>query len=394
MAPVQTFSVAELAEYLKVGLERDPGLRDLWVSGEVSNLVKAVSGHAYFTLKDAAAALRCVLFKGGRGAQHLQHGAQINIHGRVSLYTQRGDLQIYADVVVPAGQGVLQAEFERLQAKLEAEGLFDVSRKRPLPAFPCRIGIVTSETGAVFHDIVRVLTHRYPLAEVVLCPAQVQGDEAPAQVAEAIRALNQTEGIDVIIAGRGGGSLEDLWAFNTELVARAIHASRVPVVSAVGHEADVTIADLVADLRAPTPSAAAMAVSPDVRELSNEVFALATRAVAVLDGMVLMGRRDVTGLVHRMRGRLPDNATARLGVDDLLERGQRALLRGLRRQKEQTEALTLTLAALDPRAVLARGYAILIRADTGTTVSSTSAVTAGDRIRATVRDGTFEAEVR
>ncbi|MDA1035510.1 MAG: exodeoxyribonuclease VII large subunit [Chloroflexi bacterium] len=390
---MQVFTATQLAEYIRVTLERDAQLRDVWVTGEVSNVFRSGAGHVYFILKDSGAVVKSVLFSGNAGAEHLVDGAQVNLHGRVSHYTARGETQLYADAVVPAGLGALAAEFELLRAKLEAEGLFDPSRKRPLPQFPTIIGVVTSEQGAVIHDITHVLANRYPLAEVVLFPATVQGDNAPGEIAEGIRAFNTIEGISVIIVGRGGGSMEDLWAFNTEIVARAIHASHIPVVSAVGHESDFTIADFVADLRAPTPSAAA-AVSPDIRELQREVFNLTQHARQSIGAHLMQRSRDVESLVDRMKHTLPDTASQRQRVDDVLERGRTALGRLIASRKEQTAGLAAALSALNPVAVLDRGFAVLTKPGTGETVASVADAAPGDIVRARVRDGSFDAEVK
>ena len=390
---VQLYSVTELAEYLRASMESNPQLQDLWLSGEVSNLVTSASGHTYFTLRDERAALRCVLFKGKQGAEHLANGGGVNAHGNISFYETRGETQLYVDAVQPAGLGVLEAEFQRLLEQLRQEGLFDESRKRELPAFPHRIGVVTSDTGAVFHDVVNVLSERYPLAEVVLCASMVQGDDAPAQIASAIQTLNELGDIDVIIVGRGGGSLEDLWAFNTEEVARAIYASHVPIVSAVGHETDVTIADFVADYRAPTPSAAAMAVSPDAQTLAYDVSTLVQRGRGAVSYAMSGYSRDVAALVERLKGRLPDTAGLRQRIDDLLAVGRSAVTRLLEQRTEQTRTLAAALSALGPAAVLARGYASLAYAETGAQMVSADAVRVGDALRATLHDGAFDTEV-
>src|SRR3990170_3714685 len=272
---IEAYSVSRLARYLKDLLDSDLALSNLWVEGEVSNLSRSSAGHLYFTLKDEEAQLRCVMFRRASGGAPVENGTQVLAHGNVSFYEVRGDLQLVVDSVQPAGVGPWQAEFERLKEKLEAEGLFDPARKRPLPRFPRRVGVVTSPAGAAFHDICHVIGRRWPLAEVVLAPTAVQGPEAAAGICEAVRLLNQEEGIDVVIVARGGGSLEELWPFNEETVARAIHGSRLPVVSGVGHETDYTIADYVADVRAPTPSAAAETAVPDRAEVARQVLGLA-----------------------------------------------------------------------------------------------------------------------
>jgi len=392
--PMDIYTVSQLADYVRTTLARDPLLRDVWVSGEVTNLFRSGAGHVYFSVKDTDAAMKSVLFAGNAGAQHLTSGAQINAHGRVSYYPVRGETQLYVDVVLPAGAGALAAEFERLRAMLETEGLFDPSRKRPLPTFPTTVGVVTSEQGAVIHDIMNVLAHRYPLAELILFPATVQGDSAPAEIAEGIRTLNALGNISVIIVGRGGGSMEDLWAFNTEEVARAIHGSRVPIVSAVGHESDFTIADFVADLRAPTPSAAAAAVSPDIRELRREVLNLTRHARQHLGTQLIQHSRATETLVSRMQRTLPDTAVQRQRIDDVLERGRTALRTIFNTRRHETLALETALGALSPLAVLDRGFALVTNPSTGTPISSVSDVAAGDIVRVQVRDGSFQTDVR
>jgi exodeoxyribonuclease VII large subunit len=257
--PPEAIPVAVLARALKERLEQDPALQDLWIVGEISNLTIAASGHAYFNLKDESASLRCVFWRSANAGQrqHLEHGASLIVHGSIGFYEARGELQFVVDFVQPAGVGALQAEFERRKAGYEAEGLFDPSRKRPLPKFPRTVGVVTSERGAALQDILTVLGRRWPLARVVVAHTLVQGEGAAESIAQAIREIAPHGAPeawpDVLIVGRGGGSIEDLWAFNEDPVVRAIFGSPVPVVSAVGHETDVTLADLVADLRAPTP---------------------------------------------------------------------------------------------------------------------------------------------
>ena len=388
---MQIYTVAQLAEYIKASLDRDRILNDIWVTGEVSNLFASGVGHRYFTLKSAEHQIKAVLFSDRQGGEHAANGAQITARGRVSFYPARGETQLYADALFPSGSGALAAEFERLRAMLEAEGLFDAARKRPLPPFPRKIGVATSAQGAVIHDIVTVLRARYPLGHVVLCDAVVQGADAPAEIAAAIRALNAAQ-TDVIIVARGGGSLEDLWAFNSEPVARAVYASRVPVVSAVGHESDYTIADYVADLRAPTPSAAAAVVAPDVRVLAAEAASLADRARGATVRYAALRRADVESLTSRMRRAIPDADAHRQRVDELLERARAAHASSVRFRREQVAALQKTLDALNPASVLERGYAVVARAD-GRPVASASDVAPGDPIRATLRDGAVEAVV-
>lgn len=391
---MEVFTVTQLADYVRSTLERDAQLSDIWVTGEVTNLFQSGAGHVYFAVKDVNSQVRSVLFSGNPGAQHLAAGAQVNVHGRVSFYPVRGETQLYVDAVVPVGLGELAAEFERLRAKLETEGLFDPSRKRPIPSYPTTIGVVTSERGAVIHDIITVLTTRYPLADVILYPASVQGDDAPANVADGIRALNALEGVSVIIVGRGGGSMEDLWAFNTEEVARAIHGSHVPIVSAVGHESDFTIADFVADLRAPTPTGAAVLVTPDVADLRRQVLTQTRHARASLATLLAQRSRAVESLVVRMGNTLPDTPTQRQRVDDALERGRTALRTLFASRREQTGGLITALSALNPTAVIDRGFAVLTKSATGVPIASVNDVSVGDIVRARVRDGSFDTAVQ
>ena len=273
---MRILTVSQAVSYLRELLESDLVLGDVWISGEVSGPRTQPSGHTYFVLKDASTQLRSVLFRAAQLRQrrlvdYLTQGSQVIVHGRLTVYEARGELQIVVDFVQPAGVGLHHAQYERLRLQLEEEGLFDAARKRPLPLFPRRIGVVTSPAGAVFHDICNILRRRWPLAEVVLAPTPVQGQEAPIGVVTAIESLNLLGDVDVIIVARGGGSVEELWAFNEEPVARAVFGSLVPIVSAVGHETDYTICDYVADLRAPTPSAAAELVAPDWLQVAAQI---------------------------------------------------------------------------------------------------------------------------
>jgi exodeoxyribonuclease VII large subunit len=390
---MQSYTVTELTQYLRISLERDQALNNLWVSGETSNLTRSAAGHCYFTLKEATASIRCVLFKGQTGSEHLSNGNQVNAHGRISFYVTRGEVQLYIDMVQPAGLGVLAAEFERLKSQLEQEGLFDLSRKRGIPSFPSRIGVATSETGAVFHDICTVIKRRYPIAEIVFCPTAVQGNEAPGQLAQAIRVLNATEDLDVIILGRGGGSLEDLWAFNTESVARAIYGSKVPVISAVGHETDFTIADFVADMRAPTPSAAAEAVTPDIETILTEIKFLMTRSINTIFHIMADKSRSLEFVINQMYDRIPHFADHRQQIDDLLSHAHQITTTTLTRKGEQVEGLKASLMALNPASVLARGYAVISTHDRASRISSIQNVSNGNQLKVTVKDGSFEVQV-
>ena len=268
------WTVTDLTRHLRQLLETDLDLQDVWVQGEISNLSRPASGHVYFTLKDSGAALRCVMWKSDAARLRFppQDGSAVEAHGRIGIYEVSGQYQLYADNLRPLGEGVLYQEFLRLKALLETEGLFDLSRKRPIPELPHRIGIVTSPTGAALRDMLQTLQRRMPLAEVILAPTPVQGDEAPPALVSAIQMLNRMAAPDVILVGRGGGSMEDLWAFNDERVVRAVTRSQAPVISGVGHETDFTLVDFAADLRAPTPTAAAeLATAVTVIDLRQEL---------------------------------------------------------------------------------------------------------------------------
>jgi len=390
---MQVYSVSSITTYLRELLETDAHLTDIWVGGEVSNLTRSTAGHLYFTLKDSESQLRCVFFRGATLQRDLasmvESGAQVVAHGRISLYEVRGDLQFYVDFVQPEGVGVLAMEFERLKARLAQEGLFEQSRKRPLPPFPARIGVVTSPTGAVFHDICATLARRWPLAEIVLAPSAVQGVEAARGIVGGIAALNDEPTMDVIIVARGGGSMEELWAFNEEAVARAIYASHAPVVSAVGHETDYTIADYVADVRAPTPSTAAELVAPDRRavavSLDTRRTSLSTAVrISIDDGAACL--RDALG---RMEHCAPPIDRDRQRVDDALRVAGAMIDTAMARSREHIGGFLLQLRSLHPQATLARGYA-LVEKD-GVAVRSVRDVKAGDALDVRVSDGAFPA---
>ena len=388
----KVFIVSELISHLSNTLDADPLLNDIWITGEVANATTSSSGHTYFSLREEKASFRCVLFSRYTGAEHVVNGSQVNVHGHVTIYAARGEIQLTSDIVQPVGIGLMAAEFELLRQKLEEEGLFDPTRKRVLPELPKLIGLVTSETGAVFHDISNTLSRRYPVAELLLSAVQVQGDKAENGISEAIKKLNKVQGIDAIIIARGGGSLEDLHAFNSERVARAIHASKVPVISGVGHETDVTIADWVADIRAPTPTAAAELVSPSKDAIYLEIATIFSRSWAFLSEKVMNKKLEVEKLASTMEQVLPNINDLRQSVDLHLLTAKQSV--GLLSSKYQTdlEQNKSALFALNPKAVLKRGYSV-IELEDGKRVTSASLIKFGSIVKATLLDGYFNATV-
>lgn len=391
-----TWSVTEITRLVRELIEGEMALQNVWVQGEVSNFSRPKSGHWYFTLKDAGAALPCVMWRSlaEQQTQAPRDGDALEVHGSFGVYEAGGRYQLYVDEIRPAGEGVLYQEFLRLKAELEAEGLFDPARKRPIPAWPRRIGLVTSPTGAALRDMLDTLRRRYPLVEVVLAPAAVQGPGAPAELATALERLNQFAHPDLILLTRGGGSLEDLAAFNDEGLARTISSSPVPVISGVGHETDFSIADFAADLRAPTPTAAAELATPDRIELKAALVELES---GLKRGMVA-ALREQRWALQAARGRLerrsPEARVSgeRQRVDDLARRGERALRGQARHFRTQLLCLGAKLSALSPSGVLGRGFAAVSKAGDGV-VSRVEQVRAGDALEVRVSDGRFGARV-
>ncbi len=387
------YSVSQVMTYLRDVLTQDPVLQDVWVQGEVANLARPGSGHSYFSLRDADATMRCVMFRGGSGPELLANGGAVFAHGRVSVYEVRGDLQLVVDIVQPEGVGDLQLKLEQLKLKLEKEGLFEPSRKRPLPSFPRRMGVVTSPSGAVWQDIQTVVRRRYPLVELLLAPTAVQGDGATHGIVDALQALDLMSDVDVVLLARGGGSLEDLWPFNEEAVARAVFASRAPVITGVGHETDVTLADLVADRRAPTPSAAAEMAVPDRLELAGRIVQFQQAITAGVSDRLRELQVALSYMGPRLlRGR-PDLDGLRLRVDDLLRSVARLLRHDIEVRSERTDGLFMRLEALSPDDTLRRGYAIVQKQTEAAVVSDSDQVAAGDLVRVTLARGGFGAEV-
>lgn len=393
----QSLSVTELNNFIKGLLEQEPALSNVCVRGELSNYKIYPSGHHYFTLKDSESSLRCVMFKSSASKLRFrpENGMSVTVYGRVAVYPRDGAYQLYCSAIMPEGAGDLQIAFEQLKAQLASEGLFDRSHKKALPQFPKRIAIITSSAGAAIHDMIRILGHRWPMAQVVLLPVRVQGVEAPLEIAGAIRYANEFKVADVIITGRGGGSMEDLWAFNDERVARAIYASELPVISAVGHEPDVTISDYVADARASTPSNAAEIVVPDWHDIQDSLDSYGIRADQAL-------RKKLVSLSERLESYrnkrvLTDPAAyidnRRIELDHVRDRLAAAEERNLSKCRQNFVALTAALDAMSPLRVMSRGYAIAERND-GAVVRSTDMLNAGDSITLRLLDGRADCLVR
>ena len=434
------FTVSRLNQTVRLLLEREVG--QVWISGEISNFTQPASGHWYFTLKDDTAQVRCAMFRNSnrRVTFRPQHGQQILVRASITLYEPRGEYQIIVESMQPAGEGLLQQKYEQLKAKLAAEGLFDQQSKQPLPSPAHCVGVITSKTGAALHDILHVLKRRDPSLPVVIYPTAVQGEDAPGQIVRAIELANSRQECDVLIVGRGGGSLEDLWSFNDERVARAIFASRIPIVSAVGHETDVTIADFVADLRAPTPSAAAEMVSRNQLELLRQLQSGQQRLEMAMDYYLANRTRRFTQLEHRLQQQHPQLRLAR--QQTVLERLRQRMTYAMdtqlkrlgQRQQRMTQRLnqhspqprihraqnrvqqleyrlaqlmsarlsatrerfgnTVThLEAVSPLSTLARGYSVTTATD-GNVLKQTKQVKAGDLLTTRLADGWVESEVK
>jgi exodeoxyribonuclease VII large subunit len=440
MSPTRTiYTVREITAILRRALDSDPKFRGLWVQGEISNFVRATSGYIYFTLKDAHSQIKVAIFKPNVFRFPPQNGDEVLVRGKLDIYDQRSEYQIIVDTVEPVGAGALQLAYERLKAKLDAEGLFDDNLKKPLPKFPRRIGVVTSATGAAIQDILRTLEERYPAVEVLLCPTLVQGEGAAEQIAHAIGRLNQIPGVDVLIVGRGGGSIEDLWPFNEEIVARAIFDSDIPVVSAVGHETDYTISDAVADERALTPTDAATLVVPDQQDLRWQLDEYQRRLVRNITHRIESEQRELTHLQARIAHPRQIDVLNRFHqtVDQFETQGQRAMRDGLSERAGRLERLYTELVhrrptpqiqelrhklneltqrlesaiteqitgateawrvassrldALSPLATLARGYSVCQNAE-GATVTDVSQVEVGERVDVQLARGSLECKI-
>jgi exodeoxyribonuclease VII large subunit len=391
----QALTVTELTRQVKAHLEGR--FESVWVAGEVSNFRRYDSGHCYFTLKDSAAQLSCVLWR--MTAEGLRFapadGQQVLAHGRLSVYEPRGQYQLVILQLEPAGLGALAAAFEALKAKLAAEGLFDPARKRPLPAYPRAIALVTSPSGAAIRDLLKVILRRWPRIELLLAPVRVQGEGAAREIAEAIARVNAHGRADVMIVGRGGGSLEDLWAFNEEAVARAIAASRIPVISAVGHEVDFTIADFVADVRAATPSHAGELVVPEYRAVVEQLARLRTQLPAALLQRVAVSRERLRALASSWALRSPEERLQqfRQRVDDLQARLEPLAREALQARQLELAAFRARLEGLSPLKVLERGYSVTTRERDGQVLRAADAVREGERIVSRLARGKLVSKV-
>ena len=390
------FGVAEVNQLVKQLLDGEPMLQNIYVRGELSNYKMYPSGHHYFTLKDADGALRCVMFRGQASRLRFrpENGMQVIARGRITVFPRDGAYQLYCDALTPEGAGDLAVAFEQLKAKLHAEGLFDPAHKKPLPRYPQRIAVVTSAAGAAVHDMIRILRRRYPIAKVILLPVRVQGAEAPPEIAGAIRYADRWKIGDVIITGRGGGSMEDLWAFNDERVARAIYDCETPIISAVGHEPDVTISDFVADARASTPSNAAEIAVPDQMELLRWLRGAGDRMVQCETGRLEAARQRLDNLASKrvMRDQLAYVQDKRMELAHLQQRLGDLSGALLSRRRQRFSALAAALDAMSPLKVLGRGYAVA-RSQDGTILKSGREVTPGDRVSVTLGEGGFDAVV-
>ena len=392
----QVLSISQLNEYLRVKMNDDPFLTQIAVRGEISNYKLYPSGHHYFTLKDEASALKCVLFRGNATGLRFRpaNGMQVIAMGRISVYPRDGVYQLYCTALVVDGVGDLYAAFEQLKAKLAAQGLFDPGHKKKLPQYPGTIGIVTSSAGAAVHDMLRILSKRYPLTRVRLLPVRVQGAEAPGEIADAIAYANRYQLADLLIVGRGGGSIEDLWAFNDERVARAIYASEIPVISAVGHEPDVTISDYVADLRAATPSNAAELAVPDQSGLYQNLDAMSAAMAGALQRQLKIAQHQLKALADSPSLKSPQGYLDKRAQDLELLKGRllAAQNRNISQKKERYIRSVSKLDAMSPLKVLSRGYALVNKND-GTLLRSVSQTEKGEKITVSLQDGKIIAEV-
>jgi exodeoxyribonuclease VII large subunit len=387
-----TLTVTELSKYLQKKISKDDYLQSLQLIGEVSNHHYSPSGHHYFSLKDDQSIIKCVLFNRGQGGEYLLDGNQILSSGKISIYQARGELQFYADKVETYGVGTLQQEYEKLKLKLESEGLFDLSRKRQIPNIPRKIGLVTSKTGSVLQDIINIISRRYPNLKIILADTRVQGVNAAGSIEKSIKSLNKLNDIDFIIIARGGGSLEDLWPFNEELVARAIYASNVPVISAIGHETDITISDLVADLRAPTPSAAAEISTPDVKDLRSQIHQKLQSILGNIEIIVYRYKNQYLMSIDKLFNYSPKTEIWKIKLsllqDDLINK----IRVNIDDRKLKVNHLENNLRHLDYHETLSRGFFISTLKKDNTIIKDITKINAGDHLIFSNLQGMIEAE--
>ncbi len=397
MPKMNALSVSEINKYIKELLAKDIILSGLWVKGEISNFKNHYSGHFYFTLKDEKAVLKCVMFRSHASSMSFvpENGMKVLIRGYISLFERDGQYQLYAEEMQPDGIGALYIAFEKLKNKLQAEGMFDMDRKRKLPYIPRSIGVVTSSTGAVIKDIINVLSRRFYNVSIKLYPVQVQGEQAAGQIAAAMRRFNELDNVDVIIVARGGGSLEELWAFNEEIVARSIHQSHIPVISAVGHETDYTISDFVADVRAPTPSAAAELAMPERAVVENRLDGLKMRLRNAINKKTSMDRLHIKRLEGSVAFKQPYNKIYqdRMLVDVQKRYMEKALAALSSEYRNILSLLAARLDTLSPLNSLARGYCIIRSNKDDTLIKSVSSVSTGDRLEVSLTDGRLDCTV-
>jgi exodeoxyribonuclease VII large subunit len=385
-------TVSQLTFHIRKQLENDPTLQDVWVEGEISNLSRPASGHIYFTLKDKNASLKCMMWKPDAAKLRiaLQDGMAIEAHGRITVYEPQGTYQLAVNLIQPKGEGALYQEFLRLKATLEAEGLFDPERKRPIPEFPRVVGIVTSGTGAALRDMLNTLRRRMPLTKVILAPAPVQGVDAPPALVKALQSLN-SQNPDVILLARGGGSIEDLWAFNDERVVRAVADSKAPVICGVGHETDFTLSDFAADLRAPTPTAAAeLATRITLDDLYSQLNYQAARITDLTSGLLAEQKALISAFASRMKYVSPERRiqSDTQTLDELSRRAYSALTHRIQLQSRHVDGISKRLQSLNPEGILSRGYAIITRKEDGKVVTQVSQAQGEMKVR--VSDGEFE----
>ena len=390
-------TVSQINGYVKKILDHNIILNNVWIKGEISNFKHHYSGHLYITLKDEGGVLKAVMFRGSAQSLNFEpsDGMKVLARGRVSVYEAGGSYQLYIEEMIPDGVGELYIAYEQLKKQLEEEGLFRPEHKKPIPKFPKRVGVVTASTGAAVRDIINVITRRYPMAEIVIYPAQVQGVGAAESVVKAIEYFNATNEVDTLIVGRGGGSIEDLWAFNEEIVAQAIYECRTPVISAVGHETDVTIADYVADLRAPTPSAAAELAVYDVRLVLEELYGYKDRLARCILAQVDAGREHLDFTEKRLRYLNPENQMVqkRQYLIDIEERLFRNMKNELQKKKQMMSLLAARLDAKSPLKRLAGGYAY-VTDEAGRMVDSVKSLQVNDVLMMTFSDGVVKSEVQ